>query len=344
MSVLAEISEPQRVLSTTLITDCAPDDLVEQKHVAVAVSGGPDSMALVKLLSLWSGMEKGPTIHALIVNHNIRKEAKAEAKRVATRVKKFAKVKAKVLACDLSDQTSGIQEAARNARYDLFEAYCAKHKIKYLFLGHHQDDQAETVLFRLAKGSGLDGLSGMQSAQEYSEDLTLLRPLLRVSKADLLEFCDDMGIDVEHDPSNENDRYARVRLRQSMDVLSEEGLSPKRLSTVAYRISRARKALEEIADEAFYKILVEKDTNRIVLHAKGFSETLDEIAFRAILKAIKLLSPEREYLPRMEKIEDLFEDLKFALKHKAAFRKRTLGGLVFELDEKDHLIIIAKEK
>ncbi|MEM7679438.1 MAG: tRNA lysidine(34) synthetase TilS [Pseudomonadota bacterium] len=249
MSVLADISDPALSINTQLIDQVG--DFTSEHNIAVAVSGGPDSMALAKLLSLWSVVREGPKIHALIVDHNIRKDSGAEAKRVAKRLKALDKTTAHILECNLAGRQTKIQEVAREERYRVIAEYCAAHDIANLFLGHHQDDQAETVLFRLSKGSGLDGLAGMLPQQEFSDELTLIRPFLRASKQDLLDFCEDMKIETERDPSNENDKFARVRLRQSMEILSEEGLSAKRLSSVAHRLARARSALEELAEETF---------------------------------------------------------------------------------------------
>lgn len=302
--------------------------------LAVGVSGGPDSLALLKYLSEWS---EGTALHALIVDHSLRAESADEAQRVADMVAGWPHVSAYVLRWD-SDVSSAIQEQARQARYDLMASYCAAQDIKYLFLGHHMDDQAETVLFRLAKGSGLDGLAGMSRLQPYGE-LTFVRPLLDVAKDDLVAFCEAQGVDYVRDPSNEAERFARVRLRKSAEILAEEGLTPKRLAVSAKRIARARFALEALSDAVFENILLEKDTDRIVVKSGDLREGLDEISFRVILSAIKMLKPEDDYLPRMEKIEDLFE----ALMRENQFRKRTLGGLIFERDDKKDQVIISRE-
>ncbi|MCB1532956.1 MAG: tRNA lysidine(34) synthetase TilS [Alphaproteobacteria bacterium] len=303
--------------------------------IAVGVSGGPDSMALLKLIS---AAGEHSSIHALIVDHGLRPESADEAKAVQARIENWPHVQAHILTWGGGAQTR-IQEEARRARYDLMVAHCAAHDISYLCLAHHMDDQAETVLFRLAKGSGLDGLAGMASLQPFDNDLTLVRPLLDVPKDDLVEFCTAQGIEVVADPSNEAEKFARVRLRRSAEILEEEGLSASRLATTAKRIARARSALEALADEAFEKNCLEKNTKRIVLRYDIINESLDEIGFRAILKAIKTLQPGEDYLPRMQKIEALFDDLKA----EKSFRKRTLGGLIFERDDKEGHILIAVE-
>ncbi len=314
-------------------------DVVDGKlPVAVGVSGGPDSMALVKLLSEWAESNGGPEIHALIVDHGLRPESKEEAEATTSSLQGLHYVKSNILKWGGEKPEAGLQEEARKARYRLMSEYCENENIRHLFLAHHQDDQAETFLFRLAKGSGLDGLSAMRTRQEI-DGVTLCRPLLGIPKARLVVTCDHCGIAYIQDPSNESEDFARVRLRKSMEVLAEEGLSSKRLATTAMRLRRARRALEDMTDKAFMQNLIEKETNRIVLSSSVLAEWPDDIALRVILKAVEMLRPTADYAPRMEKIEALFYDLI----DEAPFRKRTLGGLVFERDERKGCVVIEKE-
>lgn len=311
-----------------------------RSKIALGLSGGPDSMALARLLSIWAQERAGLEIHALIIDHAIRTESGQEASLTKQRVEDWPHITPVILTCEgLVDEETRLMERARQARYTLFESYCAQEGITALCLAHHQNDQAETFLFRLAKGSGLDGLASMAPVQTYSENLTLLRPLLDVPKSDLIEFCTVTATEYVHDPSNEKEQFARPRLRKSAQILEEEGLSAKRLSVTARRLARAKEALQQIAIETFDKILLEKNTNRIVLTLSGVRKALDEIAFRTILMAVEYLNHERDYLPRMERLEDLFEDVKTGKE----FRKRTLGGLIFECDEGRDQLIIHKE-
>lgn len=319
--------------------------LAEQSDVAVGVSGGPDSMALVKLLSDWAAANDGPQIHALIVDHGLRAESAQEAAQVVERLAGWGRVHVEILTCDDLSTESCAMENARKGRYEVMERYCTKWAgrkggtIKHLFLAHHQDDQAETFLFRLAKGSGLDGLAAMKDEQARGA-LTLLRPLLDIPKVRLVATCEAHSVEYLRDPSNESERFARVRLRQSMDVLEQEGLSVKRLATTAARLARARQALEQITEDAGKYIIIKKDTSRIVLDYKLLSGQPAEIALRIVLQGFEHLRPDADYAPRMEKIEALFENLMSA----APFRKRTLGGLVFERDDKAGQVLLQIEE
>ena len=315
------------------------DALNGARAVAVGLSGGPDSMALTSLLSSWA-QERGIEVHALIVDHGLRPESAAEARQVRGWIQSWPRVSAHILQWEQgSDAHSRIQEQARAARYEMTSAYCTAQGIGCLFLGHHQDDQAETFLFRLAKGSGLDGLSGMRAVQTYGAGLKIVRPLLDVPKAQLVELCRAADIPYVEDPSNEAEKYARVRLRKSMAALEAEGLSSKRLAVTAHRLARARAALDKIAEESLENITLEKDTKSIVLNKNAFVTLHEEVALRVLAAVIKALAPDQDYLPRMEKLEDLTADMI----SENPFRKRTLGGLVFSRDDRGGRLVIVQE-
>ncbi len=231
-------------------------------------------------------------------------------------------------------------EDARTDRYTLLSEYCSRHGIKHLFLAHHQDDQAETFLFRLAKGSGLDGLAAMMPVQDYSPDLALLRPLLDIPKEQLVATCAAYEIPYANDPSNESEQFARPRLRKAREILEEEGLTSKRLAVTAMRLARARQALEEITDMALQDIIIDKETGRIVLDYKILRAWPGEIGLRVLLKAMRLVRAKDDYGPRMERAEALFEDLMLA----PTFRKRTLGGVIIARDDKKGLLFVTAEE
>lgn len=309
------------------------------RRLAVGVSGGPDSMALALLLVEWAAQQKHSIdIHALTVDHGLRPESAKEATATGARLAGFAGVHHHILRWKGRKPKTRLMEAARQARYALMISHCREHGINHIFLAHHMDDQAETFLFRLAKGSGLDGLSGMRPVQAY-DDIFLLRPLLGFSKQALVDTCKSRKIKFVKDPSNAKETYARPRLRKSVKALSEEGLTPKRLATTAARLERARNALDHIAEKAFQKLAKIKSTDRIELDLGGWQKETEEIALRVLMKAIQHLRPDAAYNPRMEKIEDLFADLH----GDSSFRKRTLGGLVFERNERKSAILITHE-
>lgn len=317
------------------------DSVVGQvSDVAIALSGGPDSMALFYLLSHWA-QKKNITLHALIVDHSLRANSQDEAMQVqkwAASLPFSKKCSINILAWEHDGCENKIQEQARQARYSLMAEYCAEHGIQHLFLAHHQNDQAETFLFRLAKGSGLDGLASMMPVQNLQAQLLLLRPLLDFEKNHLIATCENYNVSFVQDPSNDKEEFARVRLRKSWDVLEQEGLSAKRLSITAKRIARARHALEEIADMAFQDV-AQLETDRIVLNEKIMRAWPGEIGLRIVMRAMQVLIQEEGYGPRMEKVERVFEELMIAKE----FIRQTLGGIIFERNDKEGMIVLTKE-
>ncbi len=311
-----------------------------QGAFAVGLSGGPDSMVLTRLLSDWAGRRGGGTaVHAITVDHGLRPESAAEARQAGEWVKDWPHIHHSIMAWQGEKPEKRIQEEARNARYDLMSEYCAGKGIRGLFLAHHQDDQAETFLLRLAMGSGLDGLAAMRPVHNYNSSLALLRPFLGIPKERLLATAASLGIPFASDPSNKSENFARVRLRKSLSALEAEGLSSKRLAVTSERLDRARIALDIIAEKAQNMAVISKDTGRIVYKFNTLLEWPDEIILRVLIQAMKARRPVGEYLPRMEKIESLFRDLMAP----APFTKRTLGGLIFERDDREKHLIVSIE-
>ncbi len=309
----------------TYLFECLDQRFLDIKNldIAVGVSGGADSMALVHVLSQWCGGQ----VHVLIVDHGLREDSADEAVGVKARLKGMH---VDVLKWDATPDRSRVQERAREARYRLMADYMAEQGLKHLFLAHHMDDQAETFLFRLAKGSGLDGLACMSERQKQGEML-LCRPFLNARKTDLLAYCEEYGLEFVTDPSNDSDAFARVRLRKSMDVLSREGLSVERLGVASARFARARAALEVLAGKAYEACVSQIISDRIVFNFVALSEQPHEIVVRCVLKAIQNLSA---HAVRLQRVEALCDDLI----HEADFRKRTLSGLTFE--RKNDMFII----
>lgn len=310
----------------------------QEKAVAVGVSGGPDSMALVHALADYCTAHGGPSVTALTVDHGLRPESADEARQVKTGLSAIPGVLHRVLVWEGDKPAAAVQEAARSARYALMEDYCAQAGIRYLFLAHHQDDQAETLLMRLAAGSGLDGLSGMAPLQQAG-GITLARPFLEISKIDLLVYCHEHDISYVNDPSNALEKYARVRLRKSAEILEREGLSAKRLALTAKRLARARMALEAAAQSAYEDCLAYKNTDRIVFLRSPLRGVYEETVFRIFRKVLSEWGGDSAYGPRTERVESLVADFL----QPGPFRKRTLGGVIISVDEKRDELVFEKE-
>lgn len=319
--------------------------LEREKRYAVAVSGGPDSMALAHAL-IQIANKHHKEIFLITVDHGLREQAKDEAKMVSqwAAEQKANNVHHETLLWGDKKPLSGIMEMARKVRYEMMAKYCAEKAALTLFVAHHQDDQAETFLIRLSKGSGLDGLASMASVRNYNEDLKIIRPFLKASKKELVEYCNKNKIPYIVDPSNENKDYLRPRLRESMNILEAEGLSSKRLATTAERMARARAALETITEHVFHDCFIEKTSQVISFDFDCLKEQPEEIGLRVINRALEEMRSGAEYSVRMEKLEELFKSLWFDTDN---FKPRTLGGAIFSVkrdkDSDNTALYIEKE-
>ena len=264
------------------------------------------------------GAGQGGAITALTVDHRLRPEAAAEAAKVGAWLERRG-IAHVTLVRDGARPAGAIQAAARQARYRLLEAWCEAHGVLHLLTAHHRDDQAETLLLRLARGSGLDGLAGMAAVVEHG-GCRVLRPLLTIARARLAATLRAHGQDWVEDPSNRDPAYARVRLRHAAVLLAEEGLTTERIVMTAAHLARARAALEE----AVVRLLA----HSVWLHPAGFAwldaaalaAAAPELGLRA-LGAVLACVGGAPYPPRFAAIERLYRDLAGTF---AA--GRTLGG------------------
>jgi tRNA(Ile)-lysidine synthase len=195
--------------------------------LAVAVSGGADSMALTWLASRWAQANAMP-FYAITVDHKLRPDSTAEAHHVHAWLQGQG-IHHTVLTWDHTGVCNRLQEKARQARYALLADFCSKHKIDCLLTAHHLHDQWETFMMRLAKGSGLRGLCAMRPCVKTSFGVHV-RPLLSVAPHRLRETLAVYHIPFVEDPSNQKRDFARVRLRQLMPILAAEGLTPEALT------------------------------------------------------------------------------------------------------------------
>lgn len=262
--------------------------------IVVACSGGPDSIALAVLADEWA-RSRGVPIQAVTVNHGLRPEAPAEAKRVADALNAHG-IPAVALHHDGPVPTRDIQAAAREIRYRLIADWLSGGRGKAVLLAHHLEDQAETVLLRLGRGSGVDGLSAM-AARTDRDGIVLLRPLLGFPKSRLEATAALSGLPIVRDPSNSSSSFARVRVRALRDVLAAEGMTPRRLSETAARMARARAALE-MARDRFLEMEAQADPAGFVTFPPGpFLDLPEEIALRVLSHAVRVLGG-RPHPPR----------------------------------------------
>jgi len=304
-------------------------DFIGHKSILLAISGGPDSTALLVLAARWRDAQKNkPKLIAATVDHHLRKEAKAEALNVAKLARKL-KVPHRILDWRGKKPKSGLQEAARIARYALLLALARETKCTAIVTAHTQDDQAETVLHRIGRGSGITGLAGIRT-QRTRDGMQILRPLLDVSKAQLMAFLHKEKIAYATDPTNADPRYLRSRLRVLAPLLAKEGIDAAKLAQLARRLYRVDTAIEAVVNEAQVRASLVSGAKQEWLNARLVFRLPEEIGLRVVRRAINRLGHEGP--AELGKLEALFAGLKDAWRGRKRLR-RTLAGALLDLSD-----------
>jgi tRNA(Ile)-lysidine synthase len=336
--------------------------------IILAVSGGPDSIALMWLAARWRrALARGPRLVAVTVDHGLRAEAKREARDVR-RLARTLDLPHRTLRWTGTKPKTGLPAAARAARYRLLAQAAQAHGATHILTAHTRDDQAETLLMRMLRGSGIAGLAAM--ARESERDGVLLgRPLLNVSKSQLIATLNKAKVGFADDPTNRDTSFTRPRLRTLMPVLAAEGGDTRNLARLASRLARANQAVEVLADgaerylalkgrqapqpgfnakafdakafdaeafdaEAFdAKAFDAKAFDAMAFDAKAFAAMPEEIRLRLLLRAIDRFGYEGP--AELGKVEALLAALDRTVAENAAGRrprlKQTLAGALVSL-------------
>lgn len=292
--------------------------------IAVAVSGGVDSVCLLHWLT---GI--GANVVALHVNHGLRPAAGVEAEYVQSLCQRLS-VPCHVFHWSAPKPASGLEAAARTARYALMTEWCRENGVKYLAVAHQADDQIETFLLNLARGSGVSGLAAMRS-KSYRDGVCILRPLLGVFRAELQEYCDNHKIKYFHDEMNDDMHYARVRMRQGRHVLRDcLGISDERILLAVRNLGRCRDALESDIGVAVRAVC---KNDRAEFSDSFLFDLAPEIRLKFLGTLIMQIGG-GEYQPRLKSLEsalhNLSQDCKFTLGHCTV---RRLGSRILIVPE-----------
>jgi tRNA(Ile)-lysidine synthase len=297
--------------------------------VVLAVSGGPDSVALLWLAARWrSKLKRGPRLIAVTVDHGLRAEAAREAREVK-RLAKTLEIEHRTLRWQGAKPKTGVPAAAREARYALLAKAARAAGATHVATAHTQDDQAETLLMRLLRGSGIAGLGAM-SAETARDGVWLARPLLETSKAQLIATLKAAGIGFADDPTNGDPAFTRPRLRALMPALAAEGADAGNLSRLARRLARANAAVEVLADGAErYLVVADRDAALGGYDARMFAGLPEEIRLRLLKRAIDRHGHEGP--AELGKVEALLSALDRAMSERESRLKQTLAGAAISL-------------
>jgi tRNA(Ile)-lysidine synthase len=265
-------------------------NLYKGSTVSVACSGGADSLALASA-ALFEGNRADINVIACIVNHNLQEgsmEVALRTKRVLTGIG-FDVVE--IMDVHIQQNSLGMEAAARNARYGALTEFATKHNVALTMLGHTLDDQAETVLLGLARGSGAKSIAGMPT---LSPDDKYLRPLLGITRKETVAYCEDVGLDYWSDPQNLDTKFSRVKVRLNVLPVLEEEIGPgiaSALSRTAEILQDDLEYLEAQADDAFKEITTTTN-NSVVIDTEGLEKLPKALATRVIHKSLSLLGTE----------------------------------------------------
>jgi len=253
--------------------------------LVLAVSGGPDSVALMWLAARWrKGFARGPRLLAVTVDHGLREESSREAREVK-RLARLLDIEHRTLRWTGDKPSRGVPAAAREARYRLLAQAARAARAGHVLTAHTRDDQAETLLMRLLRGSGIAGLSAM--ARESERDgIRLVRPLLDVPKSRLIATLSKAKIAFADDPTNHNTAFTRPRLRELLPLLAAEGGDARGLARLASRLARANAAVEVLSDGAEHYLALRSAPSLPGFDAGAFAALPEEIRLRLLRRSL----------------------------------------------------------
>ena len=303
-------------------------------NLAVAVSGGPDSLSLAFLTKCFA-LKNKVNVKCYIVNHKLRKDSSKESETVKNILKKID-VDCKILQWNGKKPLSNIQSQARDKRYSLLVGECKKSNINHLLLGHHLDDLIENFLIRVVRGSGLKGLISLSKKTKYKDQsLNILRPLLDQEKEDLIYISKKVFNFFIKDPFNTNEDFKRTRIRSLLLSLKKEGLDKKKIMLTINNLKDSDNSIKFYVDKNLKENVIFLRKKNTYILSKLFFNQSHEVIFRSLSKIIQM-SGKRYYPVRGKSINKLITGINAKL-----FSKVTLGGCFIE--RVNETILISKE-
>ena len=303
------------------------------KKIACGISGGPDSLALAFLLKCYE-IKESIKIYFFIVDHGLRSNSFDEAKFVKKKLSRF-NINCQILKWTGRKPSTNIQSKAREIRYSLIKKECEIRNISILFTAHHFDDLHENFYLRIIRGSGLKGISSFNQLNSQYRGLDIFRPLINVNKDNLIYISKNVFNFYINDPSNKNNFFKRVKIREVLNNLKREGLEEAKVRLTLNNLKEANSALDYFSQEN-----LKKNTNFIkskkafILNEKFFKNP-DEIIIRSLIEIFQKIS-KKYYPPRGKSIKNIIKIL--CSKNSS---KTTLGGCILEKVKKS--VIIYKE-
>ena len=303
-----------------------------RQNFIVAVSGGPDSLALAFLTKLYS-IKYSLNCRYFIVDHKLRKESTQEAKKVKKILSNY-KIHSEIITWNGKKPLNNIQSLARQKRYELLFSKCKKLKINNLIVGHHLDDLYENFFIRMIRGSGLKGLISLEEKTSFSS-INLLRPLLNFKKKDLEFISKHIFNFYVKDPSNQNIIFKRIKIRNIINEFEKNGLDKDKLFLTIKNLKKSDQAIKYYVERnKTFNSFLDKKNKELVLNENFFGQPY-EVVFRSLSDSLRIIGG-KYYSPRGKKIDLILEKI-----NKNRFKKETLAGCVVK--KVNQTVIISKE-
>ena len=271
-------------------------------YIAVAVSGGPDSIALVFLLQKWIVNKKGK-LFALIVDHQIRKNSNLEAKKIKEYLSSF-KIKALIIKVSKKNVVNKNMKEARINRYSKIIKYCKKNNIFHLFFGHHSDDNLETFVLRKIAGSNLEGLNSIRE-KSINNNLMILRPLLGYTKKQIIDFNNKNNYKFINDPTNDNENYSRVYVR---NFLKKNLKNNNEFKKEFHLVKKSFFGYKKMITQILLLITLSINTSKITVDLKKFLNLDIEIQAKIIEMIYKFFNLKKPFI-RYSKIKFFLKNI-----------------------------------
>jgi tRNA(Ile)-lysidine synthase len=297
---------------------------VGNKKIMVGVSGGVDSLSVLFFSQCYAIKHKAK-LYPVIIDHKLRKESTNEAKYLKHKLKKNFKIDCKILSKKITKIDKNIQSYARDLRYDLFLKECNKHNINYLLLGHHKDDLIENFFIRFVRGSGLKGLVSFDKNVINFNGIKIVRPFLSTSKKELINVNKKTFKFSLDDPTNNNDKFLRGRIRKLLKNLDKEGLSFDKFYLTLKNLSKSDQVIEFFVKKNINENSKYFRRDKKIILNQYFFKNPNEIILRSFMQIIQSISNKKNY-PRGKKVISLINSLKLS-NNKV---KLTLSGCIVE--------------
>ena len=288
-----------------------------KKKLVIAVSGGPDSLSLAALTKVLQ-FEKKMKVFFVLVDHSIRKNSKSEAIQVK-KILKQQKISLRILTNKKEKIIKNIQSTARKIRYKLLVDFSRKIQAHYILTAHHSDDQIETFLIRLSRGSGVQGLASMKFITKLDKKISLVRPFLDFKKKDLVYVAKNTFSKMIKDPSNQDTKYLRTRIRYLKKIIEKNGIDHDQIIKSIKNLASTNETLNAYIKKIF-ELNVKKKHNEIIINHKKLLIESSEVQFKVLSAAIKNFS-KSYYPPRSAKVQNIIN-----LLNKNKQKKFTLSG------------------